>query len=57
MPSAERSIIIDRPPDQVFAFFADPGNDQQWRPHVKEISSADPAQVAASRAFISSFRP
>ena len=45
MPSAERSIIIDRPPDQVFAFFADPGNDQQWRPHVKEISSTDPAQV------------
>jgi uncharacterized protein YndB with AHSA1/START domain len=39
MPSAQRTITIDRPPDQVFAFFADPANDQKWRPHVKEIAA------------------
>jgi uncharacterized protein YndB with AHSA1/START domain len=39
MPSAQRTITIDRPPDQVFAFFADPANDQKWRSHVKEIAA------------------
>jgi len=39
MPSAQRTITIDRPPDQVFAFFSDPANDQKWRPHVKEIAA------------------
>ena len=42
MPSATRTITIDRPPDQVFAFFADPANDRSWRPHVKEISANGP---------------
>ena len=37
MPSAQRTIVIDRPPDDVFAFFSDPTNDQRWRAHVKEI--------------------
>jgi len=31
MPHAERSIVIDRPPDEVFAFFSDPANDRRWR--------------------------
>jgi carbon monoxide dehydrogenase subunit G len=39
MPSAQRTIVIDRPPDEVFAFLADPANDQKWRPHVKEIAA------------------
>jgi uncharacterized protein YndB with AHSA1/START domain len=43
MPSAQRTITIDRPPDQVFAFFANPANDQTWRPHVKEIAAEGPA--------------
>ena len=42
MPSAGRTITIDRPPDQVFGFFADPANDQKWRPHVKEIAAEGP---------------
>jgi uncharacterized protein YndB with AHSA1/START domain len=42
MPSAQRTITIDRPPDQVFGFFADPANDQKWRPHVKEIAAEGP---------------
>ncbi|MEA2605562.1 MAG: hypothetical protein QOI00_319 [Chloroflexota bacterium] len=48
MPSAERTIVIDRPPDQVFAFFADPANDRAWRPHVKEIAAQGPAGVGAT---------
>jgi uncharacterized protein YndB with AHSA1/START domain len=39
MPSAQRTIVIGRPPDQVFAFFANPANDRTWRPHVKEIAA------------------
>ena len=48
MPSAERTIEIDRPPDQVFAFFTDPANDRAWRPHVKEIAAQGPAGVGAT---------
>jgi uncharacterized protein YndB with AHSA1/START domain len=48
MPSAERTIVIDRPPDQVFAFFADPANDRAWRSHVKEIAARGPAGVGAT---------
>src|SRR6478672_2803244 len=47
MPSAGRTITIDRPPDQVFGFFADPANDQKWRPHVKEIAAEGPPGVGA----------
>ena len=39
MPSAERTIMINRPVEQVFAFFSDPANDLKWRPDVKEISA------------------
>ena len=39
MPSARRTIAIDRPPEDVFAFFSDPANDQRWRGHVKEIAA------------------
>jgi carbon monoxide dehydrogenase subunit G len=48
MPHAERTIVIDRPPDQVFAFLADPANDRAWRPHVKEISANGPAAVGST---------
>src|SRR4029078_7809814 len=39
MPSAPRAIAIDRSPDDAFAFFSDPANDQRWRGHVKEIAA------------------
>ena len=45
MPNAQRTIVIGRPPDQVFAFFTDPANDRSWRPAVKEISTQDPPGV------------
>jgi uncharacterized membrane protein len=37
MPNAHRTIVIARPPDEVFAFFTDHANDPKWRPFVKEI--------------------
>jgi hypothetical protein len=33
LPKAQRTIIIDRPVDQVFAFFCDLGNDLNRRDH------------------------
>ncbi len=39
MPSASRTITIERSPDDAFAFFSDPANDRQWRTHVKEIEA------------------
>jgi uncharacterized protein YndB with AHSA1/START domain len=47
MPSAQRTIVINRPPEQVFAFFADPANDQKWREHVKEVAAEGPARVGS----------
>ena len=47
MPNAQRTIVIHRPPDQVFAFFANPANDQSWRPHVKEIAAEGAARVGS----------
>jgi uncharacterized protein YndB with AHSA1/START domain len=47
MPNARRTIVIDRAPDRVFAFFADPANDKAWRPHVKEIAAEGPARAGS----------
>ncbi len=48
MPSAENTVIINQPIEEVFAFFTSPANDQKWRPHVKEIS-AQGAPAVGSR--------
>jgi uncharacterized protein YndB with AHSA1/START domain len=48
MPAAQRTIVIDRPPDEVFAFFSDPGNDRRWRRGVKEIGASAPVGVGAT---------
>jgi uncharacterized protein YndB with AHSA1/START domain len=47
MPSAERSIVINRPVAEVFAFFADAENDPRWRPAVMEIRREGPVGVGA----------
>lgn len=44
MPEVRRTIVIERPPDQVFAFLADPANERSWRRHVKEITATGPLQ-------------
>src|SRR5438034_10735794 len=40
MPSAENSIVIDRPRSDVFSFVADHENDQKWRPGVVDVKRA-----------------
>lgn len=47
MPSAQRSVVIDRPVDQVFAFFTDPSNELKWRPHLKEVTAQGPIGVGS----------
>jgi uncharacterized membrane protein len=42
MPSAQRTIVINRALEDVFAFFADPANDPRWRTSVKEMSASGP---------------
>lgn len=37
MPHASRTVAIDAPIEQVFAFFTTPENDRKWRSAVKEI--------------------
>jgi uncharacterized protein YndB with AHSA1/START domain len=48
MPSAQRTLVIARPVDTVFAFFTDPDNDPKWRPAVKEIKADGPPSVGAT---------
>ena len=45
MPSATRTVTINRPIDEVFAFFTTPFNDKKWRRHVKEIKAPGPLEV------------
>jgi uncharacterized membrane protein len=40
VPSAENSVVIDRPRSEVFAFVADHENDPKWRPGVRDIKRA-----------------
>lgn len=48
MPKAQRKIVIDRPADQVFAFFTNPVNDSSWRRHVKEITAQGPVGMGST---------
>jgi uncharacterized membrane protein len=47
MPSAARTVTINRPLPDVFAFFADAENDPKWRPAVKSIKRNGPLGVGA----------
>jgi uncharacterized membrane protein len=40
MPSAENSVVINRPRSEVFAFVANHENDVKWRPGIVDISRA-----------------
>ncbi len=37
MPSAERTVTINRPVDEVFSFVADGRNAKHWRPGVLDV--------------------
>ena len=45
MPHAQRTIVIARPPAEVYAFFADAENDKSWRPGVAVIHREGPLAV------------
>ena len=47
MPSAQRSIVINRPREEAFDFFTDPANESRWRRHVKEVSADGPIGVGS----------
>jgi uncharacterized membrane protein len=42
----EQSIEIERPPADVFAFLAEPGNLPRWQPAVAEVTVDPPGQLA-----------
>jgi uncharacterized protein YndB with AHSA1/START domain len=45
MLHAQRTIVIARPPAEVYAFFADAENDKRWRPAVTLIRREGPLAV------------
>lgn len=47
MPAAQRTLVINRPVEEVFAFFTDPSNEPAWRTHVKEITPTGPVGVGS----------
>lgn len=53
MPHAQRTITINAPVDQVFAFLTDPANDPRWRSGVASIRrEGDPAAGTIVRQTI-----
>ena len=49
MARAELSAFIDRPPDEVFAFAADPANNPKWRSYVIESGWLDEGPMRVGR--------
>jgi uncharacterized protein YndB with AHSA1/START domain len=47
MPSAQHSVVINRPVDEVFAFFTDPSNERTWRTQLKEAAAEGPVGVGS----------
>ena len=47
MPSAQRSVVINRPRREVFDFFTNPINESRWRTHLKEVSASGPVGVGS----------
>lgn len=47
MPSAQRSVVINRPRGDVFEFFTTPSNESRWRTHLKEVSTSGPVGVGS----------
>ena len=47
MPSAQRSVVINRPVEDVFEFFTNPTNESRWRTHLVEVSTTGPLGVGS----------
>jgi uncharacterized membrane protein len=47
---AERTVVVNRPIADVFAFLADPTNDQSWRRNVVSVSHVSGTGVGAQYA-------
>jgi uncharacterized protein YndB with AHSA1/START domain len=50
MPQAANEVVIERPPNEVFAFLANPENGPQWRRGVIELTHVAGEGVGASYA-------
>ena len=50
MPSASSEIVINRPPDEVFEFLANPENDPQWRSGVIDLKRVSGNGIGARYA-------
>lgn len=46
MARAEHSVVIDRPPDQVFAYMTDPGRISEWQASALEATQESPGAMA-----------
>jgi hypothetical protein len=47
---AERTVVVDRPVTEVFAFLADPTNERLWRPDVTSIRHVSGSGIGAQYA-------
>ena len=52
----EHSVEIERPPEEVFSFVADPRNDERWTPAVEETRKTSDGPLGAGTTFESVFR-
>lgn len=52
----EHSVEIARPPEEVFAFVADPRNDERWTPAVEETRKTSEGPLGPGTTFESVFR-
>jgi uncharacterized membrane protein len=47
MARAEHSVVIEQPPDRVFAYLSDPGNLPKWQASALEATQEPPGAMAA----------
>jgi quercetin dioxygenase-like cupin family protein/uncharacterized protein YndB with AHSA1/START domain len=52
----EHSVEIERPPEEVFSFVADPRNDERWTPAVEKTRKTSDGPLGAGTTFESVFR-
>jgi uncharacterized membrane protein len=53
----ERSIVIERPGDEVFEFIADPRNDPRWCPKVDSVEQVDGEGPGLGSRYVTIHRP